>query len=223
MSAFPHVSEALRRSLADIEPRSFNEHLRELLTDRPLTPAATTVVTGRAIDATADLDRLADLGVGVQLGYEGLRLTRDLIGGRSWLDQHHAADEDIDVLAAEVLVARGFNLLAGTGTVSNAVEIVRRFGQRSALESDTDTKATYPSLESDTIELAVETGADFVLSTVPPPIRSVGVDLAERLNRDPMPAPETVLEDFEDEVAKVYHLHEPPVIEERPSSSTVDP
>lgn len=222
MSAFPHVSEALRRSLDDIEPSSFNEHLHEVLEDRPLTPAALTVTTGRAIDSTADSKQLAELGIGVQLGYEGLRLTRALIDTESWLEQQQATDDDIDVLTAEVLVARGFNILAETGTVTQAVEIVRRFGRNRARDRR-GSNPHGPTLEADIASLAVNTGADCVLSTVPPSIASLGEDLGTRLDDDPMPVPDDALEGVKQEIANVYTLHEPATIEERSSSSTVDP
>lgn len=222
MSAFPHVSEALGRSIADIEPRSFNEHLHAVLDDRPLTPAALTVTTGRAIDSTADREQLAELGIGVQLGYEGLRLTRELINEDSWLDDQEATDSDIDVLAAEVLVARGFNILAETGTVTQAVDIVRRFGRNSA-RARAGSKQLDPSLEADIISLAVTTGADCVLSTVPPAIDSLGEELGARFDEDPMPEPAVALDGVKQEIAKVYTLHEPSVVEERSPSSTVDP
>lgn len=223
MCAFPHVSEALRCSIADIEPRSFNEHLHGLLDDRPLTPACATLATGRAIDSTADAARLAELGAGVQLVYEGLRQTRRLIAEASWLNHDRTTQADIDVLAAEVLVARGFNVLADTGTVTDAVALMHRFGQQRAYERAGSDAHGFATLEADIIELAVDTGADAVLSTVPPPVSSVGADLADRLDTDPMPAPEQALDGFEREVEQVHHLHEPAIVEERSSSSTVDP
>ncbi len=222
MSAFPHVSEALRQSIVDIEPQSFNAHLNEVLQDRPLTPAVLTVTTGRAIDSTADRDRLTELGVGVQLGYEGLCLTRELIDDESWLDSHQSTDADLDVLAAEVLVARGFNILAETNTVTDAVDIVRTFGRNRAHERDGSDK-TDPSLEADIVSLAVTTGADCVLSTVPPPIASFADELGARLDENPIPEPAVALDGVEQEIETVLQLHEPPVAEERSSSSTVDP
>lgn len=222
MSAFPHVSEALRQSIVDIEPQSFNAHLHEVLEDRPLTPAALTVTTGRAIDSTADRDRLTELGIGVQLGYEGLCLTRELIADESWLDSHQATEADLDVLAAEVLVARGFNILAKTNTVTDAVDIVRTFGRNRAHERD-GSHRTDPSLEADIVTLAVTTGADCVLSTVPPPIASFAAGLGTRLDENPMPEPTVALEGIEQEIETISHLHEAPVPEERSPSSTVDP
>lgn len=223
MSAFPHVSEALQRSIGGIEPCTFNEHLRAVLADRPLTPAALTVTTGRAIDGAADLEALADRGVGVQLGYEGLRLTRGLIAGDSWLDRTDVAREDLDMLAAEILVARGFHHLSGTGVVTDAVETVRRFGQRHAQARGDADPVVDGSLEGDILMLAVDAGADCVLSAVPPPIASVGADLAERLGDAPMRPPEEALAGVAEEISRVHHLHEPPVVEEPSSSWTVDP
>lgn len=223
MSALPHVSEALKRAIADIEPDSFNDHLETVVADRPLTPASVTVATGQAVDGTADGDRLADLGVGVQLIYEGLRLTRELMATDAWLDTTGTTEEDIDVLAAEVLVARGFNRLSETGTVTDAVELMRRFGERRAYERSGIEAADLGSLEGDTLRLAVDTGADAVLSTVPPAIATVGDDLASTASTGAMPEPEVALDGLAREVEQVYHLHEPPVAEERSSSSTVDP
>ncbi len=223
MSAYPHVSEALERSIHDIVPKPFNERLAGILADRPLTPAAATVATGLAIDRTADRDKLATLGIGVQLGYEGLRLTRRLIQQDSWLGTDRTTDEDIDILAAEVLVARGMNLLTRTGTVTQAVDVVKRFGQRAAFDRTETAGDGLGTLEMDIIKLAVDTGADAVLQSVPPPIASLGAELATRLDTDPIPEPEIALEGFQREVDQVYHLHEPPLVEDPSSSSTVDP
>jgi len=94
------------------------------------------LVTARAVDPTVDPDTVVDRAAGVQLIYEGLRLTRSVAHEEPWVTaatQESDIDADMDVLTADVLVARGFALLACTDAAAAAVEVVRAFGRDQTL------------------------------------------------------------------------------------------
>lgn len=102
--------------------------------------------TGTGSDHTGCAsDALLTHAAGVQLIYEGLRLTRTLAHDEPWLEPETAADGDaasdgdLEILAADILVARGFYLLARTDAAGTAVRTVQSFGhdqtRRVALES----------------------------------------------------------------------------------------
>lgn len=222
MSAFPHVREVLTRATADIEPASFKAHLRGELGDVPLTPAALTVTSGHALDPSAPLDPLAERGVGVQLGYEGLRLTRDLIEGDAWSDADAGSGPDLDVLAAEVFVARGIHLLTGTDIVDQAIEIVRRFGRNRAHERSGAVNARERSLEADVISLAVNASAAEVLDTVPPSVDDYGTSLGSDLDTHPYPEPAVAVEGVAEAIAALPDGREPAIVDDGGNSAAVD-
>jgi hypothetical protein len=156
------VRESASEALADVEPA----HLRATIDDRlgaaAMTPGAFALATARALDPDADAGALAERASGVQLIYEGLRLTRGLVHAEPWAERADGAtggaparprggagDErgtetgdseaaapadglrraDMEILAADVLVARGFSILARTAAAAVAVEVVRAFGR----------------------------------------------------------------------------------------------
>jgi len=93
-----------------------------------VTPGVLVLVTARAVDPTVDPDTVVDRAAGVQLIYEGLRLTRSVAHEEPWVTaatQESDIDADMDVLTADVLVARGFALLACTDAAAAAVEVAR--------------------------------------------------------------------------------------------------
>ena len=138
-----------------------------------------------------DADGIATQAAGVQLIYEGLRLTRSLAHEEPWStldaadpDEREAAETgDLEILAADILVARGFYLLARTDAAGKAVRTVQAFGRdqtrREAVagtDSDaaaddartrehTDPASIDANLERDILELAVLTGATAVGGT----------------------------------------------------------
>ena len=128
-----------REALSDIEPEPLRGALDEWLATASMTPGA------------------------LQLIYEGLDLTRRLAHDEPWADtDEDDIDADLDVLAADVLVSRGFYLLARTPAAERAVEVVRAFGRdqtRREGETDPDTDR---NLEADVFELAVVTGVHAV-------------------------------------------------------------
>lgn len=226
------VREALSKSLADIEPASFRDRLEAVLADQPLTPGVLTVRTAAALDSAVDSDASAMLGAGVQLSYEGLRLTRAIIrsrrddadvpehlttdgsgvelaagvgdqGRKTLTNGDSALDESeqyyLDLLAAEVLVSRGFYHLADTGVATQAVEIIRRFGRTQTTELEGEL-AQEQSLEVDVIKLAVNAGADLANVPETPALTSVGEALAAELEAEPLPDPVEALSGVENRI-----------------------
>jgi len=153
---------AARDALADIEPERLREVLRDRLADASMTPSVLTLLSARTLDSTLNADSLAERAAGVQLIYEGLRLTRVLARDEPWNHGDDAAERaDLDILAADVLVSRGFYLLARTETAERAVEVVRAFGRdqtRRRASDDADAGALDRNLEADVFALAVAAG-----------------------------------------------------------------
>jgi len=152
-------------ALADIDPERLREVLRDRLADASMTPSVLTLVSARTLDSAVDIDPLAERAAGVQLIYEGLRLTRVLAHDEPWTDGDADAERaDLDILAADVLVSRGFYLLARTETAERAVEVVRAFGrdQTRRRADDADVNALDRNLEADVFALAVAAGTTAV-------------------------------------------------------------
>jgi hypothetical protein len=135
-------------------------------------------------------DALAKRAAGVELIYDGLALTRVLASEEPWSDpSRDRTAADIEILAADVLVARGFYLLARTECAGRAVETVRQFGRdqtrRRDLDTDTGTDPGFDrgldhgrSLEADALDLAVRCGVSAVERDVPTGLDSFAADLA---------------------------------------------
>ncbi|ESP87314.1 DUF7114 family protein [Candidatus Halobonum tyrrellensis] len=194
------VREAAGEALADIEPTRLRGALTDRLVDAEMTPGVLTLVSARALDPETGVDAIGEHAAGVQLIYEGLRLTRGLAREEPWsgvdLDAAGDIDADLDVLAADVFVARGFYLLARTGAAEKAVDTVRAFGRDQTLRRDADDgegAALDRNLEADVLELAVVTGTAAVGALAPAELLTYAADLA-RDGDDPMP-PERALPD----------------------------
>lgn len=188
------VRETLAQSLADVEPPAFQERLQRVITDGSLTPAVLTVHAARALDPTADVDACTRYGAGVQLTYEGLRLTRSILDDEAWDLDGDRQTYYLDLLAAAVLVSRGYYYLADTGVSQDAVDAARRFGRYQTYAQNDRLAEDEYSLEADFVALAVRTGADFALGTVPPSITAYGESLADDIGQDPLPDPDTALD-----------------------------
>jgi hypothetical protein len=182
------VREAAREAVADIKPDRLREVLSDRLSDAPMTPAVLTLVSARAPEAGVDTDTdgIAERAAGVQLIYEGLRLTRSLAWAEPWTRTAEAdagdIDADLDVLAADVLVSRGFYLLARTDAAGRAVDVVRAFGrdQTLARAEGADVESLDRSLEGDVFALAVVAGMTAVGTTPSPAV----IEYATELGRD---------------------------------------
>ncbi|MFC6874168.1 DUF7114 family protein [Halobellus marinus] len=183
------VREAAREAVEDIEPDRLRDVLVDRLSDAPMTPAVLALVSARAPETgvETDTDGLAERAAGVQLIYEGLRLTRSLSHDEPWdhldeLDVTGDIDADIDVLAADVFVSRGFYLLARTDAADRAVEVVRAFGRNQTLRraEGADVDSLDRTLEADVFALAVVAGMTAVGAT---PSAAL-LDYAAELGRD---------------------------------------
>ena len=182
------VRAAAREAVEDIEPDRLRGVLFNRLSDAPMTPAVLTLVSARAPETSVDTDTdgIAERAAGVQLIYEGLRLTRSLAWAEPWAETADAdvgdTDADLDVLAADVLVSRGFFLLARTDAAGRAVDVVRAFGrdQTLARSEGADVDAVDRSLEADVFALALVVGMTAV-GVSPPP---AAVEYAAELGRD---------------------------------------
>jgi len=177
---------AAREALANVEPTRLQETLDDRLATAAVTPGVLSLVTARALDADVDYDNVVDRAAGVQLIYEGLRLTRRLAHDEPWTtapSSGTAVDADMDVLAADVLVSRGFSLLAHTGAAAAAVEVVRAFGRDQTQREETDLEpeeatALDRNLEVDALELAVIAGTTAVGGEPPAELLEYARELA---------------------------------------------
>ncbi|ELY90395.1 hypothetical protein C483_12823 [Natrialba hulunbeirensis JCM 10989] len=122
------------------------------------TDTADTTDTASATETPAGVDSeaLHTHAAGVQLIYEGLRLTRTLAHEEPW-ERPTTADEvsdgmdpataDLAILAADILVARGFYLLAHTDAAEKAVQTVQAFGHDQTRRTELATRS--PAAASD--------------------------------------------------------------------------
>lgn len=201
------VRGAALDAVGDVEPDRLRERIRERLEDGSMAPGVLTVLSAHAVESeTADGpavsdDAIAERGAGVQLIYEGLRLTRSLSRDPPWERDLPAADgvaesaadvpaseqrertdggdvrvsdgdgvaadtasiddsdrADMDILVADVMVSRGFYLLARTEAAAEAVAVVRSFGGDQTRRRTTDEDAYDGNLEVDVFELAAVAG-----------------------------------------------------------------
>jgi len=194
------VRETLAHSLADLEPPAFQSHLRTTIGDISLTPAVLTVRTARALEPSVDEGACALRGAGVQLTYEGLRLTRSILSDEPWSSSGGHTNYYLDLLAAAVLVSRGYYYLADSGVSAEAVEAARRFGRYQTYEQNGDLTEGECSLERDFITLAVNAGADLALQTVPASVTAYGENLARDIGTAPLAEPESALDGVEERI-----------------------
>ncbi|KTG08884.1 hypothetical protein AUR64_13815 [Haloprofundus marisrubri] len=215
--------DAAREALSDIDPPQLLDALDARLAEASMLPGALALVSARALDPDVDTDALAERAAGVQLIYEGLRLTRDLARDEPWADEtaerQNGADDliagieaDMLVLAADVLVARGFFVLARTEAATRAVDTVRAFGHDQTLgrrspvpatdgETDRDTDSFDGRLEADVLDLAVLAGATAVGESVPESLSAYAADLAAEYGTSFPEAPSALPEAAAERVA----------------------
>jgi hypothetical protein len=191
MDEVARCRRAARDAVADVEPARLREIIDDRLADGPMAPGTFALLCSRATDEDVPLDNVAEHAAGVQLIYDGLRLTRTLSHDEPWSD---AANEylpaDVEILAADVLVARGFYLLARTAAANQAVETIRAFGRD---QTDCQTGAGDPDildreLEADVLDLAAVAGVT-AAGGDPDALRAVATDLAGSVTAPFPPAP----------------------------------
>jgi hypothetical protein len=204
------VRRAALDAVDDVEPGGFQERIRDHLDDGSLAPGVLAVSSARAVrasrDATGDdfaLAAIAERGAGVQLIYAGLRLTRSLAQGAPWkrarsltdgagrpADGTHpeevpGVEADIAILVADILVARGFYLLARTEAAGDAVATVQSFGRDQTDRRTTGDASLDRNLETDVFELAVAAGTTAVGGHAPAALREHAAELAR--NKETLP------------------------------------
>ncbi|PSQ63857.1 MAG: hypothetical protein BRD21_01275 [Halobacteriales archaeon SW_8_66_22] len=148
----------------DVEPDRLHERITKHVQAGSMVPGVLTILSVRAVTggatggASAGDDTLLDAverrAAGVQLIYDGLRLTRQLSHDEPWTTGHKEAG-DLDVLVADVLVARGFYLLSRTTAADTAVETVRAFGHDQTVRETHDVPELDRNLEADVVRLAI--------------------------------------------------------------------
>lgn len=170
------VRMASREAVEGVSPPRLEELIDARLESAVVTPGVFVIESARAAADTspADDSAIETRAAGVQLIYEGLSLTRQLARSPPWPDVD-TLDADMDVLLADVLVARGFYLLARTEAAPTAVETVRSFGyDETVAETDPATGA----LEIDIFELAILAGVTAVGDPPPTEAREFVTDIA---------------------------------------------
>lgn len=196
MEEAARVRAEARDAVADIVPVRLRDIIDDRLATGSMIPGALTVFSARLADSHADPTEVDRRAAGVQLIYEGLRLTRSLVDEEPWAgnDTGEAIQADIDVLAADVLVARGFRLLARTEAADRAVATIQAFGEeRTDMLAGRETAA--PSLEEAVFDLAIVAGATLDGGDPPQALRRYAVGLAAARDGPPLPAAGDALPD----------------------------
>jgi hypothetical protein len=181
------VCDAAREVLEDVGPPPVRKLLEARLNEATAAPGVLTRMSTRAAgkpESSVDLDRRV---AGVQLIHEGLSLTRSLVRSPPW--ESDASDTpDTDLLVANILVARGFSLLAHTRAADTAVKTVRSFArEETARETDPETRTGPGALETDIFELAIIAGVSATGDAPPPRSRALASDLAASLSEGALP------------------------------------
>lgn len=213
------VRRAAREAVGETEPERLRARIMRALDAGSMVPGVLTLSSARAAASGRENDEVTDgrtrgarvadgsapppsddtlarRAAGVQLIYEGLRLTRTLALEEPWTDPTRDRTEaDIAILAADVLVARGFFLLARTAVAGDAVETVRRFGcdQTGRHDPDAGDKDLDRNLEADALELAVRCGVTAVGAPIPDDVADFAADLARSVDDTGFRAPDAFL------------------------------
>lgn len=171
------VRQAALASVDNIEPERLRDRITARLDNASLGPGVLTLVTATAARSHAKRDGDTDRAAGVQLIYEGLSLTRRLAHEDPWADGDRDA-ADLDILIADILVSRGFYLLARTEAADAAVRVVKQFGQDQTELRTTGEGSLDANLETDICELAVVAGVTAGGYRPTPSLRSYAGELA---------------------------------------------
>ncbi len=156
------VRNAANKALEEIDPPRLRAVLCDQLETASMAPGVLVLLSATLRDPAAEPTNITQRAAGVQLIYEGLRLTRSLAHDAPWerddapLETDLAAD--LDILAADVFVSRGFYLLAQTEAAIAAVETVQAFGREQTHRLAGDDATTETPLEANVFGLAVHAG-----------------------------------------------------------------
>lgn len=202
---------AAREAIEDITPAHLRDHIDGLLQSSTVVPGVVTLLSARAVDSGAKTGDVEARAAGVQLIYEGLGLTRTLARDEPWNGDQPYIESNIAVLAADVMVSRGFSLLARTEAADTAVRTVKSFGR------DQTERRTEHALETDVFELAMVAGTTAAGHEVPTGIRRYAEQLATSVaNRD---STELLFDEAVDTLTKLSGRH-PNWFDETTSSAT---
>lgn len=169
------VDDALATAVADVEPPELGRYAREAVESSNPNPALLCTFAARRCSGSVD----ARDAVGVQLLHTGLGLTRGVVNDPdAWDDVGtDVTDEDMELLAADVLVTLGFDRLIDH--YDTATRIVNAFGRETARATLSDDPAEVIAEETAaltaTYRAAVEIGAD---GSVPDDVLAVAEALA---------------------------------------------
>jgi len=210
------VRRAALAAVGDVEPAGLRERIETRLDDGSLAPGALTLLSARAVydagstdDQLFDTEAIAERAAGVQLIYEGLRLTRTLAQDPPWERERSRTDgagaddigagpgpdlgpdaeplteADMAILVADVLVSRGFYMLARTDAAEDAVAVVQAFGRDQTTRRTSGDASLDRNLERDMFELAAVTGTTAVGGEATPALREYAAGLAA--TAEPLP------------------------------------
>ena len=171
------VRRAALAGVDDVEPERLRDRITARLDDASLAPGVLTLVAEAAARGIAVDESDEDRAAGVQLIYEGLALTRRLAHDDPWTTGDRDAG-DLDILIADILVSRGFYLLARTDAAEAAVDVVREFGKDQTELRTTGNDDLDGNLEADICELAVVAGVTAGGLDPTAELRAFGADLA---------------------------------------------
>lgn len=215
---------AAREAVEDITPSRLGERLDELLAEAWTPPGALTLLFARAVAPAADLTAVEDRAAAIQLIYEGLRLTRRLAQEEPWIDRDDHVDPNLDILAADVLVSRGFYTLARTEAADRAVEAVRRFGRDQTRRRTGDAGPSVDhNLEADAFEIAAIAGTTAVGAEPSEAMREYAVDLVATMETPPNAEPEALPESIDSTIADLAGSVVERPADESARPSTTDP
>ncbi|MFB6171114.1 MAG: hypothetical protein ABEJ23_01170 [Haloarculaceae archaeon] len=184
------VRQAARDAVRDIEPDRLRADIVERLDATSQTPGVMTLASARALDGEP-ADGVLELAAGVQLVYEGLNLTEHLATDEPWT--RGAVDEgDLGIIVADVLVSRGFFLLARTEASRSAISMVQAFGRdQSYRVRGEEPDSPDFDLQIDVLKLAILTGQAAAGRPLPSDVRRFTADLVATHDGD-LPPVETV-------------------------------
>lgn len=195
MEEAAEVRGAAREAVSDVEPARLRDGLVARVDDGWMAPGVLTLLSARAV-AEGAVDGALERAAAVQIVYEGLSLTRRLVHDEPWAEACGSTDAgaNLEVVAADVLVARGASLLARTEAADKSVEIVRSFG-RDQIERDRSAPpGAERRLEADLFELAVIAGSTVVRSEPPRRLLEWARSLAAALPARSLPDPSALLD-----------------------------
>lgn len=146
------IREQSRAVLEDVDPPALRRTAFDAIEESWAGPGVLARRAARQAGTDPAREAVERRAVGAQLVYAGLALTRRLVASEPWEDGAAGA-ADVEILVADVLVARGTRLLAETEAADRCVEVIRRFGRRETGAVDGG------ALERDVLELAAVAGS----------------------------------------------------------------